>query len=57
MRYQISWPQTARVKGFAFSSSFLQALWQAVQAVCDLIRALANQKWLYVAIQLCGGGL
>jgi len=35
---------TARVKGSAFSSCFFQALWQAVQAVCGLDRALANQE-------------
>jgi len=50
MHYQISRPQTARVKGSAFSRFFLQALWHDVQAVCGLERAIANQGmavWLY----------
>jgi len=31
-------------KRSAFSSCFLQALWQGVRAVCGLDRALANQE-------------
>jgi len=44
MHYQIPRPQTARVKGSAFSSCFLQALWWGIRAVCGLDRALANQE-------------
>jgi len=36
MYYQISQPQTARVKGSAFSSCFFQALWRAIREACDL---------------------
>jgi len=35
--------QSKGVKGSAFSSCFLQALWRGVRAVCGLDRALANQ--------------
>jgi len=42
--YQISLPQTTRVKRSAFSSCFFQALWRAIRAVCGLDRALANQE-------------
>jgi len=44
MHYQISLPQTTRVKGSAFSSCFSQALWRAVRAVWGPDRALANQE-------------
>jgi len=46
MYYQTSQPQTARVKGSAFSSCFFQALWRAVRG---LEKALANQ-----AMAVCG---
>jgi len=44
MHYQTSRSQTARVKGSAISSCFLQALWWAVRVVCGLDRALTNQE-------------
>jgi len=46
----LSRPQTARVKGSAFCSCFLQALWRAVRAVCGLDRALASKE---MAVHSC----
>ena len=63
MHYQVSLPQSTRVKWSAFAGCFPGAQWRAVRVVWGLDGALADQEmavcgcaWLCVAVQLCGVG-
>jgi len=54
LHYQISQPQIARIKGFAFSSCFIQALWRVLSpihkyqemVVLNIQGVLVCQWWL-----------
>ena len=57
MHYQVSLPQSTKVKWSAFAGCFFREQWRTVRVVWGLDGALANQEMaLCVAVQLRGVG-